>query len=105
MDHNSVNETRQDFRKVRSAKGGLLFRVVGICVVLYWLAELVVAYCKGGPDAPDLTLLIAATVIMGGGAALVGVLTWKAWKLEKEAAKLTEEEIAELDALRAEEEE
>lgn len=95
------NSGRQDFRKVRSAKGSLMFRVAGICVVLYWLGELVVAYFKGGPDAPSLTLLIVGAIILGGGAALVALLTWKAWKLEKKAAALSDEEIAELEALRA----
>ena len=94
---------REDFRKVRSAKGGMLFRLAGIVVVLYWLAEMVVAHLKGGPDAPSLTMVLVAAVIMGGGAALVGVLTWKAWKLERAAAALSEEEIAELDAMREEE--
>ena len=98
------NRNREDFRKVRSAKGGMLFRLAGIAVVLYWLAELVVAYVKGGPDAPSVAMLITACIIMGGGAALVGFLTWKAWKLEKAAAALTEEEIAALDAMREEEE-
>jgi len=99
----SEKSGREDFRKVRNAKGSLLFRVAGICVVLYWLAELVVAYVKGGPDAPNLILLIAGCVVLGGGAALVAILSWKVWKLEKQAAALSEEEIAELEALRARE--
>lgn len=98
------NRNREDFRKVRSAKGGMLFRLFGIAVVLYWLGEMVVNFLKGGPDAPSVTMLIVAIIIMGGGAAFVGFLTWKAWKLEKAAAALTEEEIAELDALREGEE-
>jgi len=100
----SENSGKQDFRKVRSAKGSLLFRVAGICVVLYWLAELVIAYVKGGPDAPDLKLLIVAAIVLGGGAALVAFLTWKVWKLEKAAAALTDEEVAELEAMREGEE-
>ena len=101
MDENRVPDpTRQDFRKVRSAKGGLLFRVIGVCVVLYWLIETIVAYCKGGPDAPSLTMVIVGAVVLGGGALLVAVLTWNVWKLEQAAAALTEEEIAELEALR-----
>jgi len=107
MDEHRTPDTgkRQDFRKVQKANGGMLFRVFGICVVLYWMLELVVAYCKGGPDAPSLTILLVGIVVLGGGAVLVGILTWKAWKAEKALAELTAEEAAELDALRAGEEE
>lgn len=105
MEENRGPESgKQDFRKTRSANGALLFRVIAVCVVLYWLLEIVIAYFKGGADAPSLTLLIVATIVLGGGAALVAVLTWKAWKADKEAAKLTEAEIAELEAQRADDE-
>ena len=86
-------------KKPVSAQRALMFRLLCIGVVLYWLAELVIGYFKGGPDAPDLTLLIVAIVVLGGGAALVGYLTWKSWKLESEAAALAEEEADEPDAL------
>lgn len=88
----SDNSGKQDLPKARNAKGALTFRILCICVVLYWLGELVVAYFKGGPDAPDLTLLIAAILVLGGGAVLVAFLTWKAWKVEKEAAASSEDE-------------
>lgn len=107
MDENRTPETekRVDFRKTHKANRGFAFRLLCIAAVLYWLAELVIAYVKGGPDAPDLTLLIVACIVLGGGAILVAFLTWKTWKLEQEAAALTEEEIRELDALREAEEE
>lgn len=98
------NRGKKDFRKVRSANSAMMFRILCICAVLYWLAELVVAYFRGGPDAPDLTLLIVAAIVLGGGAILVAILTWKAWKVEKEAASLSEEEVAELEAMREDEE-
>ena len=44
-------------------------------------------------------LLIVATVVLGGGAALVGYLTWKSWKLESDAAALSEEEADAPEAL------
>ena len=86
-------------KKPVNAQRALMFRLLCIGVVLYWLAELVIGYFKGGPDAPDLTLLIVAIVVLGGGAALVGYLTWKSWKLESEAAALSEEEADEPEAL------
>ena len=89
-------------KKPGNPQTALMFRLLCIGVVLYWLAELVIGYFKGGPDAPDLTLLIVAIIVLGGGAALVGFLTWKTWKLEKEAAALNDEAS---EALPEEEEE
>lgn len=98
-------ETRTDFRKTNDANRAVMFRLVAIGVVLYWLFGIVKAYIQGGPEAPSLTLLLVAIVVMGGGAALVGWLTWKTWKQAKENAVMTEEEIAEMEALREGEEE
>ena len=97
MDENRTPETgrREDFRKVNQANRAMGFRLLCIGVVLYWLGEMIVNYFKGGPDAPSLTLLIVASIVLGGGAALVAFLTWKTWKIEKEAAALSEEEVAE----------
>ena len=72
-----------------------MFRLVAMGVVLYWLMQTVVAYFKGGPDAPSLTLLIISIVVLGGGAALVGWLTWKTWKAEQALAQQMAEEAAE----------
>ena len=44
--------------RMQKAGRAATFRVVAIGVVLYWLMQTVVAYFKGGPDAPDLTLLL-----------------------------------------------
>jgi len=93
-------EVRTDFRKTSDANRAVMFRLVAIGVVLYWLFGIVKAYLEGGPEAPSLTLLIIAVVLMGGGAALVGWLTWKTWKRAREEAVMTEEEIAEMEALR-----
>ena len=98
-------ETRTDFRKTNDASRAATFRLVAIAVVLYWLFGIVKAYFEGGPEAPSLALLIVAVVVMGGGAALVGWLTWKNWKKAREEAVMTEEEIAEMEALREGEEE
>ena len=99
-----MDEKRVDFRKLNDAKRALTFRLLAIGVVLYWLIfDIVRPYLAGGPEAPNLTTLIIAIVIMGGGSALLGFVTWKAWKLAKENAVMTEEEIAELEALREEE--
>ena len=78
-----------------NATRALMFRLVAMGVVLYWLMQTVVAYFKGGPDAPSLTLLIISIVVLGGGAALVGWLTWKTWKAEQALAQQMAEEAAE----------
>ena len=78
-------------KKHVNAQRALMFRLLCIGFVLYWLGELVIGYFKGGPDAPDLTLLIVAIIVLGGGAVLVGFLTWKAWKLDTAAAEEPEE--------------
>ena len=81
-----------------NATRALLFRLVAMGVVLYWLMQTVVAYFKGGPDAPSLTLLIVSIVVLGGGAALVGWLTWKTWKTEQALAQQMAEEANEAEA-------
>jgi len=96
-----MDEKRTDFRKLNDAKRALTCRMLGVGLVLYWLFKIVRDYFVGGPDAPDLKLLIIGIVVLGGGSLLVGLISWKAWKLAKENAVMTEEEIAELEALRA----
>ncbi len=73
----------------------LMFRIVAIGFVLYLLFQTVVGYVKGGPEAPSLTLLLVSIVVLGGGAALIGWLTWKAWKAEQILAEAEQEEEAE----------
>lgn len=104
-EQNKQPETRTDFRKTNDATRVATFRLIAIGVVLYWLFGIVKAYVQGGPEAPSLGLLIVAIVIMGGGSAAIGFLTWKNWKKAKAEAVMTEEEIAEMEALREGEEE
>ena len=84
--------------RMQKAGRAATFRVIAIGVVLYWLMQTVVAYFKGGPDAPDLTLLLVSIVVLGGGAVLVGVMTWKTWQAEKRLAELEAQEAAEAEA-------
>ena len=95
-----MDQKRKDFRRTRNAGGAMIFRVLAILMVLYWLGGIVAAYIKGGPDAPSLGILITAVIVMGGGAVLVAVLTWKVWKQDQANAEMTEEEIARMEALR-----
>ena len=73
----------------------LMFRIVAIGFVLYLLFQTVTGYFKGGPEAPSLTLLLVSIVVLGGGAVLIGWLTWKAWKAEQILAEAEQEEETE----------
>lgn len=77
-----MNETNSN--QFKSPKGALTFRILAIGIIVYLLADLLLAYFKGGADAPSLTLILVASVVLGGGAVFVGYLTWKAWKQDTE---------------------
>ena len=70
----------------------LLLRALAVGVVLYWLYEIVVGFFRGGPEAPSLTLLILALVVLGGGAVLIAVLTYRFWKQQMAALQEAKEE-------------
>lgn len=73
----------------------LLLRALAVGVVLYWLYEIVVGFFRGGPEAPSVTLLILALVVLGGGAVLIAVLTYRSWKQQMAALQEAEEETEE----------
>lgn len=75
-----MNDTNSN--KFKNPQGALTFRIIAIGFVLYMLGEMLVAYFKGGADAPSLTMVLIGAVVLGGGAVFVGLLTWKAWKAE-----------------------
>lgn len=102
---NKQPETHTDFRKTGDANRQGIFRLAAVAVVLYWLYEIVTAYLAGGPDAPSLTLLLVAIAVLGGGGLAVVLLTLKSWKRAKKDAVMTEEEVAQLEALRQDDEE
>lgn len=95
---------KKDFRKTRTANQAFGFRALAILVVLYMLFQVIQGYIAGGEDAPSLTLLILSIVLLGGGAAAIGILSYIQWKRDQKAAALTKEEQARMDALRAEDE-
>lgn len=101
MDENK-QETRTDFRKTGNANQALIFRLAGAGLVLYWLFGIVKAFFEGGPEAPSLLLLIVAIAVMGGGAVIVALIAFKAWKKDKAEAEMTEEEVTQMEALREE---
>ncbi len=102
--HESEPQKHEDFRRAGNASRALTFHLMGAGLVLYWLYKIIRDFVQGGPDAPSLGLLIVAIVILGGGAAFVAILSYRNYKLDKAAAEMTEEEVAQMEALRAEDE-
>ena len=68
-----------------SPQTGFGLRLMAAGIVLYWFYELVVLYVRGGPDAPSLTAMILAGILMVGGAIFVGITAWQIYKKEKAA--------------------
>lgn len=79
-------------------------RLIASAFVLYLLWGVIQGYIKGGPEAPSLTLLIVSIVLLGGGAIAVAITAYRTWKKAREAAQMTQEEIDQVEALRAEDE-
>lgn len=58
-----------------------------IAVVLYMLWQIISAYRAGGEEAPTLTVLIVACVLLGGGCVFIACLAVRLWKQAKEDAQ------------------
>lgn len=58
----------------------LTFRLLAFGFVLYYLLNIVRGYIKGGPDAPSTLLTVLSAVVLGGGAIMIAVMTWKEYK-------------------------
>ena len=95
------SEKREDFRRASEANRVFGIRMIASAFVLYLLWGIVQNYIQGGPDAPSLTLLIVSIVLLGGGAAFVAITSYRTWKRAKAAAQMTQEEIDQVEALRA----
>lgn len=89
----------------RNPDNVFLFRLVAVGYVLYIVYKTISLYVAGGEDAPALWMLCVSTVVLGGGAIALAVISYKSWKTAKERlqAELEAEIEAELDAEEAEE--
>ena len=85
-------------KRPRNINNVMMFRLLAIGYVLYMLYQVVMSYFEGGPDAPSIWLVVLAVVLLGGGAALIGVLSWREYKRHMEETALRkameEEELA-----------
>ena len=89
----------------RNPNNTVAFRILAIGYITYLCVNIVKLYIAGGPDAPSLTALILGIAVLGGGAAFLGVITYKEWKTGKVAYDQYMAELrAEAEAKRAAEE-
>ena len=89
----------------RNPNNIVTFRLLAIGYLLYLCMSIFKLYTAGGPDAPSLTALILGIAGLGGGAAFLGILSYKEWKTGKVAYEQYMAELrAEAEAKRAEEE-
>jgi len=71
----------------------LTFRLLAIGFIVYTLADLCLDYFKGGPEAPSLLLILLSTLVLGGGAVFIAIVTWKEWKKSKAQEEPEEEQL------------
>ena len=99
------NEAEEEKKAPRNPSNLAMFRVIAIGYVAYLCINMVKLYLEGGPDAPSLTTLIIGLVVLGGGVAFMGFVSYKEWKRSKvEYDAYMAELRAEAEAKRAEEE-
>ena len=91
---NPQEEKVQEQRQPGNPTTMLLFRVLAVGYVLWMLKDLVVSYLAGGEEAPSLIVLLVAIAVLGGGCVWIGFMTYKQWKLMKEAERQYNEELA-----------
>lgn len=89
----------------RNPSNLVMFRVLAVGYVAYLCVNMVKIYMEGGPDAPSLPTLILGLVVLGGGAVVMGVISYKEWKRNKAEYDAYMAELrAEAEAKRAAEE-
>ena len=113
------NEDEQEKRPVNPTNM-VFIRLLAIGYMLYCLYQMFTAYISGSEDAPELWLLIVATVVFVGGSVWIGIITWRqfkrlreeqqaAWdeedRLEEEAKRLAAEEAGSEEELEEESQE
>lgn len=84
----------------RTPETGLMIRLAGMGIVLYWYYEIIKMYQQGGEEAPSVPFLIMSGIVMVGGALAIGIMSYQRYKREK----AEQEEAAAQAALPLEEE-
>lgn len=100
------NAAQEADQAPRNPNNAVMFRLLAVGYVIYLCVQMVQTYTAGGPDAPSLGMLIAGVGLLGGGAVVLGVLTFKEWKRNKAKYDAYMDEVkAEAKAAREAEEE
>ena len=79
MKHANINRT-------------LIFRLFAIGLLIFFLADTIIKYVRGGDSAPSTVLLLLSILVLGGGIIVIGILTWREWKRMKQEQEYFEEE-------------
>ena len=69
----------------RNPNNTVAFRLLAIGYIAYLCVNIIKLYIAGGSDAPSVTALVLGVLVLGGGAAFLGLLTYKEWKQGKAA--------------------
>ena len=67
----------------RNPSNIVMFRLLAVAYVGYLCIQMVKTYTEGGSDAPSLPMLIGGLLLLGGGAAILAILTFKEYKKNK----------------------
>lgn len=99
------NETEEVNQAPRNPSNIVAFRVLAIGYLAYMCIDMVKLFMEGGEDAPSLPLLIGGTVVLGGGAIFLAIISYREWRRGKaEYDQYMAELRAEAEAKRAAEE-
>ena len=68
----------------RNPDNVFMFRIVAVGYVLYTVWRTIKLYMEGGEGAPELWMLCLSTVLLGGGAIVLAVISFKSWRKAKD---------------------
>ena len=97
--------TEEEKSTPRNPNNVVTFRLLAVAYVAYLCYQMVSLYLEGGPDAPTLPVLIIGVVLLGGGAIVMAILSYKEYQRNKVKYEAAMAELrAEAEAKRAAEE-
>lgn len=89
----------------RNPDNVFLFRMLAVAYILYIVYKTISMYVAGGEDAPKLWMLCLSTVLLGGGAIFLGIISYRTWKKQKAQQQAEAEAALEDEDWEEEEEE
>ena len=70
----------------------LIVLAFAVLLLVFFLADTLIRYFKGGEAAADPLLLIISILVLGGGIAVIGVLMWREWRRLRQQRDYFDEE-------------